>query len=49
VNVVIDRVPGQRINDVPASQIAAIESYPRGGGPPQYQQPCGVIVIWTKR
>ena len=48
-NVVIDRVQGQRINDVSASQVAAIESYPRGGGPPQYQQPCGVIVIWTKR
>jgi hypothetical protein len=48
-NIVIDRVQGQRINDVPASQIAAVESYPRGGGPPQYQQPCGMIVIWTKQ
>ena len=48
-NIVIDNMPDQRINDVPASQVAAIESYPKGGGPPQYQQPCGVIVIWTKR
>jgi hypothetical protein len=48
-NIVIDRMQGQRINDVPASQVAAIESYPKGGGPLQYQQPCGVIVIWTKR
>ena len=48
-NIVIDNMPGQRINDVPASQVAAIESYAKGGGPPQYQQPCGLIVIWTKR
>jgi hypothetical protein len=48
-NVVIDGVQDQRINDVSASQVAAVESYPRGGGPLQYQQPCGVLVIWTKR
>lgn len=48
-NVVIDGAQGQSINDVSASQVAAVESYPRGGGPPQYQQPCGVLVIWTKR
>jgi hypothetical protein len=48
-NIVIDNAPNQRINDVPASQVAAIESYARGGGPMQYQQPCGLIVIWTKR
>jgi hypothetical protein len=48
-NIVIDRMPDQRINDVPASQVAAIESYPRGGAPPQYQSACGVIMIWTKR
>ncbi|MEO8562010.1 MAG: carboxypeptidase-like regulatory domain-containing protein [bacterium] len=49
VNVVIDGMPEQRINDVPASQVGAIESYPHGGGPPQFQQPCGMLVIWTKR
>jgi hypothetical protein len=48
-NIVIDNMPDQRINDVPVSQVAAIESYARGGGPPQYQQPCGLIMIWTKR
>ena len=48
-NVVIDGVQDQRINDVSASQVAAVESYPKGGGPLQYQQPCGVLVIWTKR
>jgi hypothetical protein len=50
VNVVIDRFPGQRINDVSMSEVAAIESYRRGiGAPPQYRSPCGVIMIWTKR
>ena len=49
-NVVIDRLPNQRINDVSPSQVAAIESYRRGlGAPPQYRSPCGVIIIWTKR
>ena len=48
-NVVIDGMQDQRINDVPASEVAAVESYPRGGGPLQYRQPCGVLVIWTKR
>ena len=48
-NVVIDGVQDQRVNDVPASQVAAVESYPKGGGPPQYRQSCGVLVIWTKR
>ena len=48
-NIVIDNTPDQRINDVPASQVAAIESYAKGGGPPQFQQPCGLIMIWTKR
>ena len=48
-NIVIDNMPDQRINDVPASQVAAIESYAKGGGPPQFQQPCGLIMIWTKR
>ena len=49
-NVVIDGLPGQRINDVSMSEVGAIESYRRGlGAPPQYRSPCGVIVIWTKR
>ena len=49
-NVVIDRMPDQRINDVSPSQVAAIESYRRGiGAPPQYRHPCGVIMIWTRR
>jgi Carboxypeptidase regulatory-like domain len=49
VNVVIDRVPNQQINDVTASEIGAIESYPNGGGMAQYRAPCGMLVIWTKR
>ena len=51
-SVIIDRLkdPYQRINDVPMSQVAAIEAYPHGrGAPPQYRNPCGVIMIWTKR
>lgn len=48
-NIVIDNMPDQRINDVPASQVAAIESYPIRGGPIQFAQPCGMIMIWTKR
>jgi hypothetical protein len=48
-NIVIDNMPDQRINDVPASQVAAIEAYAKGGGPLQFQQPCGLIMIWTKR
>jgi hypothetical protein len=47
-NVVIDRVPDQRINDVSPSQVAAIESYPVRGAPMQYRAPCGLIMIWTK-
>ena len=48
-NIVIDNMPDQRINDVPVSQVAAIESYAKGGGPLRFQQPCGLIMIWTKR
>jgi hypothetical protein len=49
-NIVIDRMPDQRINDVSPSQVAGIESYRGGlGAPPQYRNPCGVIMIWTKR
>ena len=48
-NIVIDNMPDQRINDVPVSQVAAIEAYAKGGGPLQFQQPCGLIMIWTKR
>ncbi|HKP14834.1 MAG TPA: TonB-dependent receptor, partial [Gemmatimonadaceae bacterium] len=49
-NIVIDNMRNQRINDVPASQVAALESYPKGGAPLQYgPAPCGMVVIWTKR
>jgi hypothetical protein len=49
-NIVIDRMPEQRINDVSMSEVAAVEAYPGGrGAPPQYRSPCGVIMIWTKR
>ncbi|HEV7991772.1 MAG TPA: TonB-dependent receptor [Gemmatimonadaceae bacterium] len=49
VNIVIDGIQGQNINDVQPSEVGAIESYPRGGGPLQYKDWCGMIVIWTKR
>lgn len=49
VNVVIDRMQHMEINSVHPADIGAIEAY-RGsaGAPPEYDAPCGVIVIWTK-
>jgi hypothetical protein len=42
---------GMRLNDIAASQVAAIEIYPQGAfAPTQYsvRGSCGVIVVWTK-
>lgn len=49
-NVVVDGMQHQDINLVPKPSIAAIEVY-RGaaGAPAEYDAPCGVIIIWTKR
>jgi hypothetical protein len=42
---------GMRLNDIAASEVAAIEIYPQGAlAPTQYavRGSCGVIVVWTK-
>jgi hypothetical protein len=59
-NIVIDGVPGQKINWIDPQSIGAMEIYagPAGappqyqtstGGPMQSQSGCGTILIWTKR
>jgi hypothetical protein len=48
-NVVIDGIPNQDINLVRPSDVGALEVYNGIGAPMQYNSPCGVIVIWTKR
>jgi hypothetical protein len=49
-NIVIDGVQHQDINLVAPESIAGMEVY-RGasGAPIEYESPCGVIVIWTRR
>lgn len=49
VNVVIDGMQHQDINLLLPSDIGAMETYSGPGAPMQYDSPCGVIVIWTKR
>jgi hypothetical protein len=51
VRVIVDRLEGVDLNDVPASAIAAVEIYSDGAmAPSQYavRGSCGVIVVWTK-
>lgn len=49
-NIVIDKVRGQQIYELPPSLVGAMEFYPDGvGAPEQYRSPCGTIIIWTKR
>ena len=59
-NIVIDGVPGQKINWIDPQSIGAMEIYagPAGappqyqtstGGPMQSQSGCGTILLWTKR
>jgi len=47
-NVVVDRVQGRRINDVPPARIVGLEAYE---GPSSFtsdfESRCGLIVIWT--
>jgi len=48
-NIVIDGMPNQEINLIHPSNIGAMEIYRAGQpGPVQYDQGCGVIVIWSK-
>ena len=48
-NVVIDGMQRQDINWVHPNDVAAIELYPGpAGAPSQYENRCGLIVIWTK-
>jgi hypothetical protein len=49
-NIVIDGMPHQEINLISPSDVGAIEIYrPGEPGPIQYNDGCGVIVIWSKR
>jgi hypothetical protein len=49
VNVVVDRVEHQPINAVPLSNVGAMEFYAVGyPAPIEYDDRCGIIVIWTK-
>jgi hypothetical protein len=47
-----EMTPGDLDNAFPASQLAAIESYPAGQAPPQFTSPgmssCAAVVIWTQ-
>ena len=49
-NIVIDGMQHQEINLIAPENIAAIEIY-RGaaGAPPEYDSPCGAVIIWTRR
>jgi hypothetical protein len=51
VNVVIDGGAEYfEINDLPVSEIGAIEAYPAGPfGPQEFHSGCGLIQLWTKR
>jgi hypothetical protein len=52
MNVLIDgvKIDGALVNDLPVSDVGAIEAYREGEfGPPEYDRGCGAIVIWTKR
>jgi hypothetical protein len=45
-----DRLPVDRINDVPPSLIGAIEVYPGlVSAPMQYRSACGTVMLWSKR
>jgi hypothetical protein len=48
-NVVIDGMQHQDINLLSPRDIGALEVYAGPGAPMQYNSPCGVVVIWTKR
>lgn len=49
-NIVIDGMPHQEINLISPSDVGAMEIYrPGEPGPLQYNEGCGVIVIWSKR
>jgi hypothetical protein len=49
-NIVIDGMPHQEINLISPSDVGALEIYrPGEPGPLQYNEGCGVIVIWSKR
>jgi hypothetical protein len=48
-NVVIDGIPNQDINLLRPSDIGALEVYSGIGASMQYNSPCGVVMIWTKR
>jgi hypothetical protein len=49
-NIVIDGMPHQEINLISPSDVGALEIYrPDEPGPLQYNEGCGVIVIWSKR
>jgi hypothetical protein len=49
VNVVIDGMQHQDINLLSPRDIGALEVYAGPGAPMEYNSPCGVVVIWTKR
>ena len=48
-NIVIDGMPHQEINLISPSEVGAMEIYRPGEPVPlQYNEGCGVIVIWTR-
>lgn len=50
MNIVIDGLVGHDINLIHPSDIGAIEVYRAGQpAPVQYDNRCGVIVIWSRR
>ena len=48
--LLIDDMPATSVNDVPSSQLGAIEFYPSSTSAPMtHRSPCGTIMIWSKR
>jgi hypothetical protein len=48
--VLIDDMPATSVNELPSSQLGAIEFYPGSTSAPMtHRSPCGTIMIWSKR